>query len=138
MKKKIFIIISISTFILLVFLFEFSGIQKSTRDLRRKMDMDEVAKALEVNYGNSLCPGVNVNLPYCALNTAGYILLANGTPINPKPGGTNYYFNGIDASTGAYFVVCALLETGAGNNNQSDGSSPNLDSNGSYYCRKND
>lgn len=114
----------------------FSGVQKIARDAKRKADIDEIAKALEVNYGNRLCFGVSTDVPYCGLNSNSRILLSTGIPINPNPGGASYYYNGRDVSAGSNFILCAFLETNTGNNDQNDGSAPNPNNQGHYYCKR--
>lgn len=91
----------------------FSGVQKNARDARRRADVEAISKALEAQYGNTVC-GASTDKPYCKVDTTtASILFAGGNlPVNPSPGGKDYVVPAAAAST---YEIKALLENGNGN-----------------------
>jgi prepilin-type N-terminal cleavage/methylation domain-containing protein len=112
----------------------YSTIQSKARDTRRRADIDEIRKAMELYYvGGTATP---YKAPISTMFDSGII------PKDPKPTGaynfrsTNPEYDGVLPSSDSFgnYVVCAKLERQGGNASNTAGSPA---SNGEYYCRKN-
>lgn len=141
---ELLVVVAIIAVLSVIGLTTFTSVQASSRDARRKEDVDAIAKALEVNYNNTSCQASTVS-PYCVVSAANASTLfsSSAIPANPTPTGascpnqTTYFYNGRDIQPGTNFIVCGCLENLTGNFNDSAGATAMPAGNGRYYCRKN-
>lgn len=65
---ELLVVISIIAILSVIGITVFSGVQKSARDARRRADIDAIAKAMEVHYGQCGAGGVYCNLDNTAFS----------------------------------------------------------------------
>jgi general secretion pathway protein G len=110
---EILVAVSIVALLMTLALVASEGARKSSRDGRRKADLEEIRAALEMCYAdNGVYPGTIYDNITC--NAVDYLV---GTPKDPADGTLNYDYNrGGGATT---YTLCTHLETG-------DDTSPSL------------
>lgn len=114
---EVMVAISIVAILTVISLSSISGVRKSSRDGKRKADLEQVRSALEIY--RSDCSGYPASLP-----TPGSALVGSGSgnclaantylssmPDDPVPGTYKYYYNRSGTNT---YSVCAYLELLAG------------------------
>lgn len=110
----------------------YAGIQAKGRDTKRRGDIDEIRKAMELYYVGG------TSTPYQA--PTGNMFSDGIIPKDPKsiiP--YIYYFNGAGlpgSGSFANYVICAKLEAKGGNALDQNGT-VDSSSNGDFYCKKN-
>lgn len=131
---ELLVVVSIIAILSVIGITIFSGVQKNTRDARRKADVDAISRALEAHFNDSACSAVAAT-PYCAVTAANAsVLFAQGViPTNPAPGGAGYT---LPLFLSATYIVCAQLENSTGN--YSDAGTTAVPANtGGFFCLKN-
>lgn len=104
--------------------------QASSRDAKRRGDLDAISQALETNWSATVSQYPSIN----SIQVTGFT--TGVKPSDPLSSGNyNYYFNGIDTTANTSYVVCALLERGGGNSTVSTAITNGATM--SYYCKKN-
>lgn len=103
----------------------FTNTQKSTRDARRKADIDAIASAYEVTHTSS----TGKYRPLVAGDFSSGALPQD--PINSTPDG--YIYTHATKTSDTEFTACAKLEAGGGNSSNETF----VNTGTSHYCRKN-
>jgi len=88
----------------------YRGVQKKSRDAKRKSDLEQVRAALEMYRSDSddnSYPGNNWSSMTNALEGGGYL---HSSPVDPKGG----YYIYRPGSGGYTYILCAYLEAGSG------------------------
>ncbi len=122
---ELMVVISIIAILSVIGVVLFTGAQRSSRDARRKGDMDAISNALEVDFAS------NNRTQYQALATT--MFAGGNVPLDPTNAGAYVYT--ISALPSATYTVCANLEVGNGGN--SSNATGTTAANGAFYCRKN-
>ena len=94
---ELLVVVAIIAILSVIGLAVFTGIQGRARDSKRKADIDEISKALEVHFANGSYPAV-----------VGSWFANGATPANPTPNGAAY--SGIPPAATTTYTVCATLE----------------------------
>lgn len=127
---ELLVVIAIIGILVAVGVASFSGMQKSSRESRRRQDIMSIQTAFEAYYSENNKYPVNAGIQ------AG--LFAQGElPKDPKFTGANNYNRNVK-SDGSIYCVCALLE----NNGTGNATVVGIDGictfgTGDYYCLKN-
>lgn len=115
---ELLVVVSIIAILSVIGIVIFTGVQKNSRDARRKADIDAIATALESDFATN-------NRTQYQVVTSG--LFTSGIPTDP---GTYTY--SYPAAAAATYCVCAQLEK------TTDGNFAAACAAGvGYYCRKN-
>lgn len=114
----------------------FSSTTKSSRDARRKADMEAVRQALVLRKSEL---GKYADTPTTYTNISSLIgaYISGPAPSNPKTGDTAYDYSGtVDTAS---FCICAQLESDSpkGNASAANCTSTSWTTNGDYYCVSN-
>lgn len=115
---ELLVVVSIIAILSVIGIVVFTGVQKNSRDARRKADIDAIATALESDFAT------NNRTQYQAVTSG---MFANGIPADP---GTYTY--SYPAAAAATYCVCAQLENTAGGNFAAACAAGTT-----HYCRKN-
>lgn len=127
---ELMVVISIIAILSIIGVVVYTGVQKNSRDARRKSDIDAISRALEVDLAN------NNRTLYLAPTAA---LFAGGNlPQDPTNTGTKVYtytptIAAWPAAGSATYTICAELESNTGNSNANGTPAPT----GTHFCRKN-
>lgn len=121
---ELLVVISIIAILSIIGITVFTGVQKSSRDARRKGDIEAIAKALESDFATS--NRTQYIVPVATMFAGGNV------PVDPVGGGSSVYTT--STLPAATYTVCALLESGKGNSSDTAGTAA---VNGNYFCRKN-
>lgn len=121
---ELLVVISIVAVLAAIGITAFSQAQSTSRDGRRKGDIDSVAKALEGNFNASTGA-----YPAAVLDT----WFASGS--QPKDPATNANYTYNISSTNGY-CVCATLEKASGNATASNCTGIGTTATGTNYCRQ--
>lgn len=107
----------------------YTSAQKKSRDARRKGDMKAVQNGFEQFYAE--------NLRYPKTSGEGDTAVVGGLPQDPKNSGSYVYTIEYDATAGAGYCSCGLLESDAGNASGLSGSTTCSYGTGDYFCVSN-
>ncbi len=121
---ELLVVISIIGILIAVVSTSYAQAQKRSRDARRHQDIKAVQKALEQYYA--------VNGHYPTNCNPGTSYLPSGLPQDPKPG-YSYSWKCANSS----YCLCAHLETGGGNADNTGSSSGCHYQAGNYFCASN-
>lgn len=99
----------------------YESAQSSSRDTKRRQDLDNIASTLEQHYKA-------YSHSYPALDNGWF---QSGIPKEPS---TGLDYAGV-GSIGTTYVICANLENNNGNSSDENGTNA-PDNDGNYYCRK--
>ena len=130
---ELLVVISIIAVLTTIAISTFAGVQAKGRDARRRAEIDEIRKAMELYYVGG------TSTPYLA--PTGNMFSDGIIPKDPKNISPHvYYFNGAAGLPGsgnfANYVICAKLEAKGGNALDQNGT-VDSSSNGDFYCKKN-
>lgn len=104
---ELLIAITILAILAVIGVTTYSGLQTNARNARRRADVDQIAKSIEVHYNqstNQFCTGAAGT--YCAPAANWY---SGGTiPVDPGNGAS---YTGLPANGVTTFTACATLET---------------------------
>ncbi len=130
---ELLVVISIIGILIALGVVAFTTAQKKGRDARRKGDVQAVQDALEQYYSNQVSypAATTCSALGSALQTAGH--MSAGIPNDPKTGDATYQY-ACDSDMDEY-CICALLETGGGNADDSD--CDPWAQGGDYFCVSN-
>lgn len=124
---ELLVVITIIAILSVIGLVVYGGVQKGSRDARRKADIGAIAKAWEGHYSNA-------TPRYPTLPGSWF---SGGTPPRDPQTGAAYTYTGASETAGAdSYVACTLLENNTGNYADSAGVTPNATNTGAYYCIK--
>lgn len=136
---ELLVVIAVIAVLTTIAISTYAGVQAKARDTRRRGDVDEVRKAMELYY-----VGGNPNPFPAPIST----MFEDGkVPRDPKGGtGFIYTLNGVVQGASltqpwgtagyASYIICAKLENRGGNATDQNGT-PDPTSNGEYYCKRN-
>ena len=110
---ELLVVISIIAILSVIGITVFSGVQKGARDAKRRSDIDAIAKALEVNYGQCAQQGLGGG-PYCAFY--GTWFSSGAIPVDPKVDQSKLGTFGIDRNDSSNFgyMYVGLLQPQGG------------------------
>ncbi len=121
---ELLVVVSIIAILGVIGTVVFTGVQKGSRDARRKEDINAISNAIETDFA------VNNRSAYLAPTAS---MFAGGNiPQDPLNTGTFVYTL---PTAGATYVTCAKMEAGSGGN--SSDVAGTAAANGAFFCRKN-
>lgn len=129
---ELLVVISIIGILISIGTVAFTTAQRSSRDARRKSDVQAMQGAFEQYMGeNGVYAACSTMAAYDPGNGA---LMPAGLPTDPKNTGS-YVYNGSTGCDSTGYCICALLEgTGDGNANAPTTTNCNYSAGGNYYC----
>ena len=127
---ELLVVISLIGLLVGVGTVSYTSAQKKSRDSRRKSDLKAVQSAFEQYYSDS-------SAVYPKDQTEAATALVGGLPTDPKNTGTYVYTVQYDATDGAAYCACGLLESDSGNASALPGSTTCSWGTGSYFCVSN-
>src|SRR5688572_4515107 len=122
---ELMVVVSIIAILSIIGVVVYSGVQRGSRDSRRKADIESISKALEVDFST------NSRTQYQAPTPA--MFAGGNVPVDPTNAAPYTYT--VSALPAATYTVCAQLEAGTGGN--SSNATGTAAANGGFYCRKN-
>ena len=126
---ELLVVISLIGLLVSIGAVSYTSAQKKSRDARRKGDLKALQNGFEQYF--------SANTAYPKDDTEAVAAVIGGLPTDPKNTGTTVYTINYDATDGAAYCICGLLESDSGNASGLPGGTTCSWGTGSYFCVSN-